>query len=243
MSEGGDRLRSLLRGAAREVQRRAEAFPPLAQARRLLGELRHGRLLVPADALRAQLLRVPELDSLWLEVRPEGVLLDASFTRGEPLRVTLVPVTARFAPRGAKELVFRVEPPERAGSARTADLCAALAVAVARALWAPLLPPDDGAPPDAIIDRDPGAELRIDLRSLPPIRRLRGAQQALLDGIPLVGFGATQGALVLQLPVPGAARGGRRPRRSAYSAAGAAGAPAGGGTDSDANPSSSRTRL
>jgi len=203
MSEGGDRLRSLLRGAAREVTRRAASFAPLAEARRVFGELRQGRIPVPAESLRTQLLRVPDLDSLWIDVTPAGVRVDASFTRGEPVRVTFVPVAARFAPRGANELVFRVEPPEHAGSARVADLCAALAAAVARAIWAPILPPDDGSAADAIVERDADAELRVDLRSLTPLRRLRGPQQAVLDGMPIVGVGATQGALYLQIPVPG----------------------------------------
>jgi len=203
VSEGGDRLRSLLRGAAREVTRRATSFAPLVEARRVFGELRQGRIPVPAESLRAQLLRVPDLDSLWIDVTPAGVRVDASFTRGEPVRVTFVPVAARFAPRGAKELVFRVEPPEHAGSARVADLCAALAAAVARAIWAPILPPDDGSAADAIVERDADAELRVDLRSLTPLRRLRGPQQAVLDGMPIVGVGATQGALYLQIPVPG----------------------------------------
>jgi len=203
VSEGGDRLRSLLRGAAREVTRRATSFAPLVEARRVFGELRQGRIPVPAESLRAQLLRVPDLDSLWIDVTPAGVRVDASFTRGEPVRVTFVPVAARFAPRGAKELVFRVEPPEHAGSARVADLCAALAAAVARAIWAPILPPDDGSAADAIVERDADAELRVDLRSLTPLRRLRGPQQAVLDGMPIVGVGSTQGALYLQIPVPG----------------------------------------
>jgi hypothetical protein len=203
VSDGSDRLRSLLRGAAREVSRRAASFAPLAEARRVFGELRQGRIPVPAEALRAQLLRVPDLDSLWIDVTPEGVRVDASFTRGEPVRVTFVPVAARFAPRGAKELVFRVEPPEHAGGARVADLCAALAAAVARAIWAPILPPDDGSAADAIVERDADAELRIDLRSLTPLRRLRGPQQAVLDGMPIVGVGASESGLYLQIPVPG----------------------------------------
>ncbi len=203
MSEGSDRLRSLLRGAAREVTRRAASFAPLVEARRVFGELRQGRIPVPTDSLRAQLLRVPELDSLWLDVGPEGVRVDASFTRGTSVRVTFVPVAARFAPRGAKELVFRVEPPEHASGARVADLCAALAAAVARTVWAAILPPDDGSAPDAIVERDANAELRIDLRTLPAIRRLRGPQQAVLDGMPIVGVGASENGLYLQIPVPG----------------------------------------
>lgn len=203
MSDRSDRFRSLIRDAARTVRTRAESFAPIAGMRQMLGELRHGRVLLPAEALRTQLLRVPELETLWLEVRPSGVLIDASFTRGEPLRFTLVPVAARFAPRGAKELILRVEPVELAGGARVADLAAALSVAVARALWAPVLPPDDGASPDAIVERDPGAELRIDLRTIPMVRKLKGPAHALLDALALASFSAEDGALSLGLQLPG----------------------------------------
>jgi hypothetical protein len=203
LSERGDRLRSLLREGARAVRARAAELAPIARVRQTLSELRLGRVLLPAEALRAQLLRVPELDSLWLEVRASGVQIDASFSRGEPVRLTLVPVAARFAPRGAKELIWRVEPPERASGARAADLAAAVSVAVARALWAPVLPPDDGAPPDAIVERDPGAELRVDLRTIPVVRKLRGPAQALLDALALTSLGAEDGALQLGLRLPG----------------------------------------
>ena len=203
MSERGDRLRSLLREAAQTVRAGAERLAPLTTARQLLGELRHGRVLLPANALRTQLLRVPDLESLWLEVRASGVLIDASFSRGEPLRLTLVPVAARFAPRGAKELIWRVEPPERATGPRVADLAAAVSVAVARALWAPVLPPDEGEAPDAIVERDPGAELRVDLRTIPMVRKLRGPSQALLDALALASLGSEDGALTLGLRLPG----------------------------------------
>jgi len=203
VSERSDRFRSLIRDAARTVRSRAASFAPIANARQMLGELRHGRVMLPADALRTQLLRVPDLDSLWLDVRPSGILIDASFTRGEPLRLTLVPVAARFAPHGAKELIVRVEPPELAGGARVADLAAAVSVAVARALWAPVLPPDDGSAPDAIVERDPNAELRIDLRTIPMVRKLRGPGQALLDALALASFGAEDGAIALRLLLPG----------------------------------------
>lgn len=212
MSERSDRFRSLIRDAARTVRTRAERFAPIANARQLFGELRHGRVLLPAEALRTQLLRVPELESLWLEVRASGILIDATFTRGEPLRLTLVPVAARFAGRGAKELIVRVEPAELAGGARVADLAAAVSVAVARALWAPVLPPDDGAPPDAIVERDPGAELRIDLRTIPMVRKLKGPAQALLDALALASFSAEDGALSLGLQLPGMPPGGAESR-------------------------------
>lgn len=214
MSDRGDHLRSLLREAARTLRARATDFEPLARAKQMLGELVHGRVLLPTEALRTQLLRVPELDSLWLEVRASGVLIDATFSHGEPLRLTLVPVAARFAPHGAKELIWRVEPAEVAVAAHVTDLAAALSVAVARALWAPALPPDDGGPPDAIVERDPGAELRVDLRTIPMVRRLRGPAQALLDALALASLGAEDGALRLGLRLPGMPPGAGRPPRS-----------------------------
>src|SRR5258706_9672376 len=132
MSERGDRFRSLVARAARAAQRSVAAVPGVDRLKALAGDLRRGVIRIPAAGTRAEMVRTEGLTSLALDVRDDGLRIDASFANGRNLRFTLVPERALFSPRGPKELVLRAVPDLR--GPEVGELAASLGCAVVRAV-------------------------------------------------------------------------------------------------------------
>jgi hypothetical protein len=81
-------------------------------------------------------------------------------------------------------------------------LVGAIAALVAHVLWAPFFGRLLNPSYDVIAERD-GAEVRVDLRSVPAVRAAynKGLSQ-LLDMLELGGLGVVDGALRLQIKLP-----------------------------------------
>jgi hypothetical protein len=200
MGDKSDFLRSLVRGFAEGAGRRLGV--PLSHLGRLLREAVSQASSVSDRQIAKALARVPEVREASAVCRDERIWIEATFTDGENVRVSVTPLPPRFAPRGAKELSFHVEPEELAGRAHVRDLVGAIAALVAHSLWAPffgrLLNPSF----DAIAERD-GAHVRVDLRSVPAVRVAyqKGLAQ-LLDMLELSGLTVKDGALRLHIKLP-----------------------------------------
>jgi hypothetical protein len=176
----------------------------LGEARRILGELAQRRLLVPEAAVTAAVARAHGVESATAQVRDGAVWVDAFFADGDHLQVRFAPATPTFAPRGPKELVWLVSPPEATRSRHLHDVASALATAIAHALWAVALPRGE-ADVGAIVDRDSDERLRVDLRSVPAVRALlgRGGAGAVVEVLELERIECEGGELRLQLKLPG----------------------------------------
>jgi hypothetical protein len=200
MGERYDFVRSLVRGFAEGASRSIGL--PLANLQRLLKEALQQASSVSERQITKALTRVPGVREASAVCRDERIWIEATFEEGDPVRISVAPLGARFAPRGAKELIFNLEPGEMAGRAAVRDLVGAIAALIAHALWAPffgrLLNPSF----DAIAERD-GDEVRVDLRSVPAVRaaQQKGLGQ-LFDMLELTGLHVEHGALRLHVKLP-----------------------------------------
>lgn len=200
MGDRSDFVRSLVRGFAEGAGKRLGL--PLANLQRLIRDAVLQASSVSDRQITKALTRVASVREASAVCRDERIWIEATFDDGESVQLSVAPLGARFAPRGAKEVLFHVEPEGMAGRARARDLVGAIAALIAHALWAPffgrLLNPSF----DAIAERD-GSEVRVDLRSVPAVRAAhkKGMSQ-LFDMLELGGVGVVDGALRLQIKLP-----------------------------------------
>jgi hypothetical protein len=200
MGDRSDFFRSLVRGFAEGAGRRLGI--PFANLTRMLREAVAQASSVSDRQIAKALTRLPEVREASAVCRDERIWIEATFDNGENVKVSVMPLAPRFAPRGAKELSFHVEPEQLAGRANVRDLVGAIAALVAHSLWAPffgrLLNPSF----DAIAERD-GAQVRVDLRSVPAVRaaQQKGLAQ-LFDMLELSSLTVNEGALRLHVKLP-----------------------------------------
>ena len=135
--------------------------------------------------------------------RDERIWIEATFDDGESVQISVAPLGARFAPRGAKEVLFHIEPEGMAGRARARDLvgrhcgpdCSrTLGTFLRYACSTRASMPSPSAT---------ASEVRVDLRSVPAVRAAhkKGLSQ-LFDMLELGSVGVVDGALRLQIKLP-----------------------------------------
>lgn len=202
-----DVLKSLARSAARSA--RAQLTPD-----QLKGELadRLRGLGVPRGALTDTELtiavgRAQGVVSATVQIEYGALTVQLTDDAGRDLSVRLMPVGSSFAPHGAKEVSFQAEPAERAADPRTTEVVAALAGAIAAAIWGPILrlgPTGDRAHFGTFVHRD-GDLLTADLRTVPAVRAIASSRlpAALLDAVVLQSIQALPGTLKLELSAYG----------------------------------------
>lgn len=204
MSKRGDLFRSLVHRAAKAGVERIKEMPAVAGARQAIEELKQRRASIGEAALSSALAHAPGVSASSVAISGGLMRVDLAFEDGESRVFAVEPEAVRFAPKGAKEVLFAVEPPELVGDPRVRDAVGCLAAAIARALWGPVLPPRAGDE-QALVERD-GARLRADLRTVPAVRAaLEGSGLAMaLEVLTIESFALEDRALRLKigLPVP-----------------------------------------
>lgn len=208
MGERWDRLRSAVQRAADAVKERAEDST-LSKIRKVATEIGSRRARIPLPHLRRILMTVPEVEasSLGIVTGEDGLSslgVDLELTSGKRVRAEIRPAGSQFAPRGAKELTFRVTPLESAAEPAIRELVGALAALVARTLWSASLPPASSDHESGLIDRE-GAMLRIDLRTIPSVRSAIARGQAvatILDVITPEAIDVEPDGLVIRIGLP-----------------------------------------
>jgi hypothetical protein len=202
MSDRSDYLKSLVKRAADQAGDRVSRFGPIARVRRFAHDASRRRTTVDARALSSAVARIDGVSAASVAVRAGVIRVDASFVGGDHVAIGLVPEGATFAPRGAKELRFRVVPPEATRQMHASDVAGAIAGEVARVLWALFLRDEEDLG-GAIVDRDDDL-FRIDLRTIPAIRNQasRGPMAMMLEALELGAIDVTDGALEIQLKMP-----------------------------------------
>lgn len=199
-----DVFKSLVRSAAEGVTDQLDRVRVGGSLRKRLAALAQRRLLLSDSKLTAAVARVPEVSAATVTTSSGRLRVDASYRDGSSLLVQLVPQRIAFAPRGAKELSVRAEPEEAALNPRCADIVAAIATEIARALWGPFLRGRAVAGRRAIAHRD-GDVLVVDLRTVPEVRSAltQPLLAAVIEALSLRSIEVTVGGLQLVPSVGG----------------------------------------
>src|SRR5690349_16005372 len=112
MGDRSDFVRSIVRGLAEGAAKRLGV--PIASLTRLLREAMAQASSVSDGQITKALTRVPQVREASAVCRDERIWIDATFDDGANVRVSVTPLPPRFAPRGAKELMFQLEPEQLA---------------------------------------------------------------------------------------------------------------------------------
>lgn len=204
VSDRRDWLRSWVKKAADAVGERVRAQPAVTALRGLARDLRARSAGIPERALARVALRLPGVTSSSLRVTEGALCFEAELDDGRWCRARIVPEAPRFAGRGAKELVFRVEPSEAASEPVVRELIGALSALVARTIWSAAVRTTDGETPEgAFVERE-GAILHVDLRTVPSVRAALSTATgaALLEAIRVERLEARDGALHAVIGLP-----------------------------------------
>ncbi len=200
MSDRADFMKSLVRSFAEGAGRRLAA--PLSSLGKLLRSALSQASSISDHQIATALTRLPGVSEASAVCREARIWIEATSSDGLVVRFSLMPTGARFAPRGAKEVIFRIEPEEAANKAFARDLVGAVGALVAHTLWGPFLGHQASPNYDAIAERE-GDEVRVDLRS---VKAVRSAQQRglgqLFDVLELGGMEVRDGQLKLRLKLP-----------------------------------------
>lgn len=198
-----DVLRSLVREAARKGGARLGTSDLGVRLERLVSHAVAGRLDLTDAELTGAVAHVPGIAAATVASETGALHVDVALDDGRALRARFTPYAVKFAPAGAKELAFLVDPPEAAEDPRMRDVFAAVAGAVARALWRPVLRGAADAGPSAFVTRD-GASLVLDLRTVPEVRAARRTRlgAAVIETVMLRSVEVRPGALTLRLGLP-----------------------------------------
>ncbi len=204
MSDRSDWLRSLVRRAADRVETRVLEQPAVAAMRTLARDLRGRSAGIPERLLARVALRVPGVESSSLRVVDGALLFEAELPAGRWARARIVPETPRFAGRGAKELVFRVEPPEAAAEVTVRELIGGISALVARTVWsAAMKAPAGDAFEGAFVERE-GGVVFVDLRTVPSVRTALSSSvgAAITEAIRIERLECREGALHAVIGLP-----------------------------------------
>jgi len=200
MTDRFDIVRSLVRAAADRAINRVKGTRVASATTQLLDRLTQQRWRLSDEALTAAAAHADGVDSAMVACHSGRMFVDASMTNGNEVQFSLAPRTVRFAPRGAKEISFDVEPPD----AHDTSIVGALAACIAKATWPMIAPPESLDIGGAIVERESPGRLRVDLRSVPAVRRFAATQAAtmIFDVLELESLRVEPGALALKLKLP-----------------------------------------
>jgi hypothetical protein len=165
-----DVLKSLMRSSARAAKVGIGKLALTQALQRVLDESRLGRVVISDASLTVAVARAAHVAEATVSAAQGCLRVDVGNADGQRLAMTLRPIGFAFAPGGAKELSFAVEPSEAALDPTSGDVVAAIAGEIARNLWRPALmraPRSDHG--TAMVNRHDGT-LIVDLRSVPEVR-------------------------------------------------------------------------
>lgn len=164
-----DVLKSLLRSTASSAVTNLVQLPLAERIKRLIAEAAFGRATVSDARLTRAVAHGSHVAAATVTTTTDCLRVDVSFEDGSQLSMAVFPDGLAFAPGGAKELAFRVEPSEVAHSSQCRDVVAAIASELARSLWRPALVGAPRGEHAAFVTFDAN-RLVVDLRSVPDVR-------------------------------------------------------------------------
>lgn len=198
MNDRFDILRSWVRTAADRAVDRVTETKLASMTKQLLERLTQQRWRLTDETLTTAVAHADGVDSAMVACHSGRMFVDASMTNGREVQFSLAPSSVRFAPRGAKEISFDVEPPD----AHDTSIVGALAGCIAKATWPMIADSVDVG--SAIVEREDPGRLRVDLRSVPAVRRFSSTQTAamIFDVLELESIRVEPGGLALKLKLP-----------------------------------------
>ena len=198
MNDRFDILRSWVRMAADRAVDRVTETKLASMTKHLLERLTQQRWRLTDETLTTAVAHADGVDSAMVACHSGRMFVDASMTNGREVQFSLAPSSVRFAPRGAKEISFDIEPPD----AHDTSIVGALAGCIAKATWPMIADSVDVG--SAIVERENPGRLRVDLRSVPAVRRFSSTQTAamIFDVLELESIRVEPGALALKLKLP-----------------------------------------
>jgi len=198
MNDRFDILRSWVRMAADRAVDRVTETKLASMTKQLLERLTQQRWRLTDETLTTAVAHADGVDSAMVACHSGRMFVDASMTNGREVQFSLAPSSVRFAPRGAKEISFDIEPPD----AHDTSIVGALAGCIAKATWPMIADSVDVG--SAIVERENPGRLRVDLRSVPAVRRFSSTQTAVMifDVLELESIRVEPGALTLKLKLP-----------------------------------------
>lgn len=200
MSDRFDVVRSWVRAAADHALERFKDTRVASVASQLLERLAQQRWRLSDETLTAAAAHAEGVDSAMVACHSGRLFVDASMTNGREVQFSLVPRGVRFAPRGAKEIAFDVEPPD----AHDSSIVGALAACIAKATWPMIAAVDSVDVGAAIVEREGPGRLRVDLRTVPAVREFASTQTGamIFDVLELESIRVDPGSLALKLKLP-----------------------------------------
>ena len=200
MTDRFDIMRSWIRLAADQAVGRITRTRVAVVTKQLLERLTQQRWRLSDELLTSAAAHADGVDSAMVACHSGRMFVDASMSNGKEVQFSLAPRSVRFAPRGAKEISFDVEPPD----AHDTSIVGALAGCIAKATWPMITPTDSSDFGGAIVEREAAGRLRVDLRSIPAVRRFALTQTAamIFDILELESLRVEPGALALKLKLP-----------------------------------------
>ncbi len=200
MTDRFDIMRSWVRLAADQAVQRITRTKVAVATKQLLERLTQQRWRLSDELLTSAAAHADGVDSAMVACHSGRMFVDASMSDGKEVQFSLAPRSVRFAPRGAKEISFDVEPPD----AHDTSIVGALAGCIAKATWPMITPRDSSDFGGAIVEREAPGHLRVDLRSIPAVRRFALTQTAamIFDILELESLRVEPGALALKLKLP-----------------------------------------
>ena len=204
MSKPRDLFRSYVRVATEGTLKRVGQVAGMDKLRAGLGDLVKRRMTLRASSLTSSLAHLPGVESASVAASNGALHVDVAFADGQFLQARIIPTRIRFAPRGAKEIAFRIEPEAAARVQRVTDVISAIGGSVANALWPIGRSFDTKSHAGAIVDRDGPDGFTVDLRTAPGIRALesKGGAALVIEVIELAELTVVDGGLQLQLKLP-----------------------------------------
>jgi hypothetical protein len=174
-----DVLKSLLRSTALAAADKVKNAPATTTARQLIEQAGALRVRIGEAALTSAVARTPGATAATVRAQQGKLFIDASFDDADrPLRIAIWPASWSFAPLGAKEIAFAVEPIEALRDPRAQDVCAALATEIAHGIWRSVIGPVPPGESSAFVGCE-GDRLVADLRSVPAVRRNKAKKLAM----------------------------------------------------------------
>lgn len=201
MSQRFDLLRSWVRTAADRAVYHLSGTRVANAGRQAVQRLVEKTARITDDILTSAAAHAEGVEAAMVSCRMGRIHVHASLESGSDVNFSLAPLSVRFAPRGAKEVAFDVEPPGRSNN----PIIAALAGCIAQAAWPMAMPYRSKDLGGAIVERESPGRVRVDLRTVPAIRRFasaRGAAAMILEMLEIDSMRVEQGALALRLKLP-----------------------------------------
>ena len=204
MGDRLDILRSFVRVAADRVKSAAPGRDILERATRAMSMIRNREVVVPAHELQRQLARSMSFRSLSLQLVQGTLGFDIESDSGQPIVFSWSQPRVRFAAQGAKEISVLVESDSPAGVRAASEIFEGFAEMIASRLW-PSAHRDSQSDVGTIVERDQSSGLRVDLRSVPAVRRLSRdpTRRLLMEAIGLRAIRFEERGVVFQIHVTG----------------------------------------